>query len=396
MGENEQPREIRVLTSGKFLRIQPFSIPTNQLEIGRAWKEWLEDFEEEVEYFEIKTTEDKVRAMKIYGGPEIKKLARNLPEPTPSADDNDFTRMKTKLNNHFLPKKNKHHARYTFNKQKMETNESIVTYAARTRYQAKEAIENRWNLTEFIENAGQKEEINKQVNDMKEDFKVAKIQTQKKPQAKKPPSQQRSGEARKKNRHKCGYCGKTGAHKPGKDRQAYGKQCLKCGKYNHFAVCCKSEGGTEDKHRRRFKRIHQVSHEPEHEDSSSGSDSGYLELTSKHLSHVKIVTSGKPKGLANTLKVLNTRHLTRKEREIKKYGVEIAEQLEIIRRVRRRARLYRRRRWAKETTVRRRLEGDLNRLKIDKDNDDEQGIKKVFEDKKKVLETEGRTYENIN
>ena len=44
--QEAQPHEIRVLTSGKALRIQPFCIPQNQLEIGRAWKEWLEDFEE--------------------------------------------------------------------------------------------------------------------------------------------------------------------------------------------------------------------------------------------------------------------------------------------------------------------------------------------------------------
>ena len=49
-----QPHEIRFLTSGKALKIEPFSIPQKQLEIGRAWKEWLEDFEEEVQYFEMR------------------------------------------------------------------------------------------------------------------------------------------------------------------------------------------------------------------------------------------------------------------------------------------------------------------------------------------------------
>ena len=63
--------EIRILTSAKALEIQPFLIPQNQLEIGRAWKEWLEDFEEETEYFEIKNNRDKVSALKIYGGPEM-------------------------------------------------------------------------------------------------------------------------------------------------------------------------------------------------------------------------------------------------------------------------------------------------------------------------------------
>ena len=48
-GEQPQQREIRVLTSGKTLKIEPFTIPDNQLEVGRAWKEWLEDFEEETD-----------------------------------------------------------------------------------------------------------------------------------------------------------------------------------------------------------------------------------------------------------------------------------------------------------------------------------------------------------
>ena len=80
MGDNDQqqaqPHEIRVLTSSKALKIQPFCFSQNQLEIGRVWKEWLEDFKEETEYFEIKRIRDKVSALKIYGGPEIKKLAR--------------------------------------------------------------------------------------------------------------------------------------------------------------------------------------------------------------------------------------------------------------------------------------------------------------------------------
>ena len=105
-----QPQEIRVLTSGKALKIEPFRILQNQLQVGRAWKEWLEDFEDEVQHFEKREVRDKVSALKIYGTPEIKKLARNLPAPAPVENDNDFEKIKRKLNNHFLSKKNKHHA----------------------------------------------------------------------------------------------------------------------------------------------------------------------------------------------------------------------------------------------------------------------------------------------
>ena len=96
---------IRVFSIGKTLKIEPFKIPENHLEIGRAWEEWLEDFEEETAYFEITDVKDKVSALKIYGGLEVKKLARNLPDATPVVGDDDYKKLKRKLNNHFLPKK---------------------------------------------------------------------------------------------------------------------------------------------------------------------------------------------------------------------------------------------------------------------------------------------------
>ena len=37
--------EISVFSVGKSLKIEPFKIPENPWEIGRAWKEWMEDLE---------------------------------------------------------------------------------------------------------------------------------------------------------------------------------------------------------------------------------------------------------------------------------------------------------------------------------------------------------------
>ena len=128
----------RVLSVGKSLKIEPFKIPENPLEVGRAWREWIEDFEDETSYFEITEIRDRVNALKIYGGKEIKKLARNLPETALVVGDDDYKKLKRKLNNHFLPKKNKHHARYTFNKQKQIIGEGVVTYAARLREKSKD------------------------------------------------------------------------------------------------------------------------------------------------------------------------------------------------------------------------------------------------------------------
>ena len=126
---SETRAAIRVVSTGKALKIQPFKIPENPLEIGRAWDEWIEDFEDELHYFEIKDVKDQVSALKIYGGNEIKRLARNLPDT--AEGDNDYQKLKQKLNNYFLPKKNKHHARYIFPKQQTRAGESIMTYTTR-------------------------------------------------------------------------------------------------------------------------------------------------------------------------------------------------------------------------------------------------------------------------
>ena len=105
IGSTSNPTEIRVSTFEKSLGIISFKIPDNPLQTGQARQKMPEEFEEETEYFEIKATKDKVSALKTYGGQEIKKLARNLPDTAP-VDDDDYKKLIRKRNNHFLPKKN--------------------------------------------------------------------------------------------------------------------------------------------------------------------------------------------------------------------------------------------------------------------------------------------------
>ena len=93
---------------------------------------------------------DKVSALKlIYGGQEVKKLACNLPDPAPVGDDDEYKKPKRKLHNHFLPKKNKHHTRYTFNKQRMEPGECTVTSTVRIRQKVKTVSSKIKLMTEY-------------------------------------------------------------------------------------------------------------------------------------------------------------------------------------------------------------------------------------------------------
>ena len=81
---------------------------------------------------------NRVSALKIYGGKQIKKLAGNLPDTTPVVGDDDYKKLKRKLDNYFLSKKSKHHGRFPFSKQRVIEGESVVTYAALLREKSKD------------------------------------------------------------------------------------------------------------------------------------------------------------------------------------------------------------------------------------------------------------------
>ena len=49
---------------------------------------------------------------------------------------NPYEKLRTKLNNHYLPKKNKHYTRYQFLKLRPNPGESTSSYAARLREKA--------------------------------------------------------------------------------------------------------------------------------------------------------------------------------------------------------------------------------------------------------------------
>ena len=51
-------------------------------------------------------------ALIIYGGTEIARLEKTLPDNNPDGNLNDYQKVKKKLNDYFLPKRNKHHAQY--------------------------------------------------------------------------------------------------------------------------------------------------------------------------------------------------------------------------------------------------------------------------------------------
>ena len=161
-----------------------------------------------------------------------------------------------------------------------------------------------WNLYQFLEEASQREDINQQVKDMKEDFKILKVrgfpaedwqvgQKRKLEEETAATSRKtRPREGREKKGRSCDYYGKTGAHPPGRDCPAYEQQCLKCGRYNHYESCCRigaqpHEGSKETK----AGRIKKTS-ETEETSSDSDDDYMYLQETAQHQHRVKKRGSG--------------------------------------------------------------------------------------------------------
>ena len=67
----------------------------------------------------------------------ILKLERKDESRSPGEEEFVYVKLRTKLNEHFTPKKNKHHARYLFLKTRPLVGETTSAYAARRPDKAK-------------------------------------------------------------------------------------------------------------------------------------------------------------------------------------------------------------------------------------------------------------------
>ena len=91
-------------TSGpKDIRMQAFIADSDPDETGRRWKnELLTHFR----YFRISNTQDRIDALHIYGGEQVRELIESLESvPTKSSAEplNEYDKIIAKLDNHFIP-----------------------------------------------------------------------------------------------------------------------------------------------------------------------------------------------------------------------------------------------------------------------------------------------------
>ena len=236
------------------LRILPFKPPEDRLSCGIAWKEWVEEIERQFRLFGIESPSDMKDALLIYGGRELSRLEKYLPEPV--AKTNEYETVKTKLNEYYVPRVNKHYERFLFLKMRPYRRESILSYASRLREKANtcqfqdsyedrllehliQTIDNEemirkcmaknWDLKQFLEKASRAEIMDLQVQRI--------LCTQGRYTRQK---EMKNSHSQQTTYHSavCNYCGLSGVHPKGYNCPAYNKYCYRCQKLDHFARVC--------------------------------------------------------------------------------------------------------------------------------------------------------------
>ena len=85
----------------------------------------LKDPKKQVQYYGIRDPEEIKQALEVFGGGVITICEYSLPDLDSNGDV--YERMDQKLNNHFVPRKNKYHARFRLAKPAKEpSNHHVV------------------------------------------------------------------------------------------------------------------------------------------------------------------------------------------------------------------------------------------------------------------------------
>ena len=221
----------------------------------------------------------------------------------------EYGKLKAKLNEHFLPKRNKHHARYKFLNMKPNAGETTLSYAARLREKAKEcefgdtlnerllehliqtvdnrtliqkAISKRWDLDQFLSEASQLEDTKVMMKEMREETsEVAKVSRYHRKPAK------QTQESRNPNKGKqCDKCGGEQHARP-EDCPARGRNCMNCRKRGHYAIVCRSKPHTRQPRRKENQKKHVRKTAADESDNSTSSDDEFFE----HLKQAKNIKS---------------------------------------------------------------------------------------------------------
>ena len=268
--------------------MQAFIADSDPDETGRRWKKWKNELLTRFRYFRISNTQDRIDALHIYGGEQIRELIESLESvPTPSSAEplNEYDKIIAKLDNHFIPMVNPDSARSKLEKMCQKDGESVAQYHVRLRLQVakcgftdpddvirskilqtmrdkklrREAMVKRYTLQQLLEHAANKEDVDRQAQDMEQ-----KLAT----------DQERVNRIKPKPQHNdkkesaCQFCGID--HKgPRSNCPASGKTCGLCSKKGHFARMCKGKKNQKDSPSKSQSTAKYVQEEEQEESSDS-------------------------------------------------------------------------------------------------------------------------------
>ena len=121
-----QPQNQTLFITHKQSNLEPFQLTEGMMASGRNWERWLKDFKRQAQYYGIRDPEEKKQAILVFGGREVTICEDSRPDLDNNRDV--YERMVEKLNNHFVPRKNKHHARFRLQQNQQKSHQTIMQF----------------------------------------------------------------------------------------------------------------------------------------------------------------------------------------------------------------------------------------------------------------------------
>ena len=249
--EQQQP-QFNVNTQS--VSIQPLPEFSPDAEIGASlaakWRLWIEDFDMFILASGI-TDPKRKRALLLYqAGQRVREIFRQLPD---TGTETDYDTAKTKLQEYFEPQQNRRYAVYRFRQAKQETHETLDQFHTRLRSLAQTCNFHNvdFEIEQQIITAGTSSRIRKRaLRDPTYDLKAILLERRRAEQSAYQAREIESQQPTQDDLHKisskplkrtttCRNCGGTYPHEG--PCPAKGKQCRKCGKYNHYAKVCRGQ-----------------------------------------------------------------------------------------------------------------------------------------------------------
>ena len=222
--------------------MEAFIADSDPDETGRRWKKWKNELLTRFRNFRISSTQDRVDALHIYGGEQIRELIESLENVSTSSSAEslkEYEKIIAKLDNHFIPMVNPDCARSKLEKMRQNEGESVAQYHICLRLQVakcsftdpddvirskilqtmrdkklrREAMVKRYTLQQLLEHAANKEDIDRQDQHMEETLpsapsarnQVNKVHQKRHQKPKDKPKPRPAHDDKKKNT--CEFCG---------------------------------------------------------------------------------------------------------------------------------------------------------------------------------------------